>query len=104
MLANSFSYLPVEVPVGEGSAWRLIPDLTLARYMRKATSKTDLNRRLAQTLGEVVGAGRIKLVEARVHGPTDSIDAALDNWDGLPILVQSGEKQLLGILTAFDLL
>ncbi|HKM91169.1 MAG TPA: hypothetical protein VJX29_11185 [Candidatus Acidoferrales bacterium] len=103
MLVNSFSYLPVPSEAHEKSDWRLISDFRLARYLRKngRVSKACL----IQELQQAVNSGELELIPARTCNPQDKIEAALQGSEGLPTLVISPDaKQLLGILTAFDLL
>jgi len=112
MLANSFSYLPVSVDDGGTTAWRLISDFRLARYIRSATTEKETMGRLAQTLQQVVDSTEVELLLTETLHQEDGIHDALQGsarlqkgHEGLPILVLSpDDKQLIGILTAFDLL
>jgi hypothetical protein len=104
MLVNSFSYLPVPVDEAGNTAWRLISDFSLACYLRSAM-KGELKKRLAQTLKEVVESGKLDLLPTESLRPEDSIEAALQESKGLPVVVPSPDgKALIGILTPFDLL
>jgi hypothetical protein len=104
MLVNSFSYLPVSVDEEGAMAWRLIADFKLARYLRGATGD-ESKKRLVQTLKEAVDSGKVELLPTKTFLPNDSIQTALQEPEGLPVLVLYPEnKQLIGILTPFDLL
>lgn len=104
MLANSFSYLPVLVKQADGHVWSIVSDYEVARHLRGATGG-DLHRRLKQPLEEAVKASSIKLHKARIFKPEDSVKVLFKEHDGLPVLVCSGPSDnLLGIITAFDLL
>ncbi|HEV2379934.1 MAG TPA: hypothetical protein VG206_09085 [Terriglobia bacterium] len=111
MLANSFSYLPV-FDGRNRKQWCLVSDFALAQYLRKGTpSKRTLRERLAKPLDEADG---VTLLEAQTVQPEDSLQKVLFEDElrenrgtpGEPVLVVSSDegKQLLGILTPFDLL
>jgi hypothetical protein len=110
MLENSFSFLPVRTSLGGESVWKLVSDLDLARYLRTAGGNEERQRRLVQSLDEVAKSGDIQLKDTIRFGPQDSISdlfmrcGGQKDWDGLPILVLRSSADLLGILTAFDLL
>ncbi len=111
MLTNSFSYLPVKVPVkaanGESVTmqWCLVSDLQIAKYLQ-CSSNNERKRRLAKPLEK---ATQIQPLAASFVSSGMSIGDALNKFDSqsLPLLVISdtnGETKLDGILTAFDLL
>jgi hypothetical protein len=105
MLVNSFSYLPVPIEEAGNTAWPLISDFNLARYLRSATNSGDAKRRLAQQLGQAVELGGVKLLPTKTLRPEDNVQAALLEAEGLPAVVPSPDgKDLIGILTPFDLL
>jgi CBS domain-containing protein len=103
MLTNSFSYLPVATGDEEQPVWQVISDYRLARYLRvKGEVSKDL---LIQRLSEAVDSKGLKLHPVQICGPEDRLDAVWQETDALPMLVLSpGGRQLLGILTPFDLL
>ena len=102
MLVNSFSFLPVP-PAGEREAnWRLVSDFRLAQYLRV---DGDVSKeRLAQKLQQAVESGQLELHAADTCYTEDDIKTLLGKSNGLPAVVLSPEKQLMGILTPFDLL
>ena len=102
MLTNSFSYLPVQNKEGQ---WCLVSDLGVAKYLQ-GQSNNKRKKRLATPLGEAVETGEIALLPAKPLNDETLIDHALKDFDGKPILVsrRNSETQLVGILTAFDLL
>ncbi len=102
MLVNSFSFLPVP-PAGEREAnWRLVSDFRLAQYLRV---DGDVSKeRLAQKLEQAVESGQLELHAADTCNTEDDIKMVLGKSNGLPAVVLSPEKQLMGILTPFDLL
>jgi hypothetical protein len=112
MLEGSFSYLPVQTTADGKSAWKLVSDLELARYLKTARNAEERKSRLVQTLADAQKPGGIQLRDPKTCGPEDLISDLFkrcdghSDWDGLPILVvrSSPEKDLLGILTPFDLL
>jgi CBS domain-containing protein len=101
MLVNSFSHLPVYRDNGSGG-WQLVSDGAVARFTR-VTDRKERLRRLALTLDEACRAGLV-LVQGPVCSPNTTIEEALAKNSDLPILVTSGEDNLLGLLTPFDLL
>jgi len=103
MLVSSFSYLPVPVAEGRNIDWRLISDFRLGQCLRK--NGRVAKDGLIQRLQDAVESGQITLHPARTCWPQDKIEAVLQTSDGLPTLVLSPDnKELLGILTPFDLL
>ena len=115
MLTNSFSYLPVQAATGQ---WCLVSDLQVAKYLQHSTNsetQSDMatsakaankerKRRLATSLEK---ATAITPLEAkRVLANTEINSAMLEGFNGKPILVfrDDDKKELVGILTAFDLL
>jgi len=103
MLVNSFSYLPVPVENGGNIEWRLISDFRLSQYLRK--NGEVVKDRLVQSLGETVKSLDIKLHSVNACQPQDKIEAILQTSEGLPTLVLTpDQKELLGIVTPFDLL
>ncbi|MGH7971748.1 MAG: hypothetical protein ACREIC_23790 [Limisphaerales bacterium] len=105
MLENSFSHLPVNISADGPCAWKLISDENLAKYLRAAANGLEKKERLIQSLIDAEKAGGIQLCRAKQCQPEEPISNALVDWDGLPILVVRGDfADLVGILTAFDLL
>jgi hypothetical protein len=103
MLTNSFSYLPVQI---KEDKWHLVSDFKVAKYLQ-GQSGNERKRRLARPLGVAVDAEEIALLPAKLLSDETLIDQALmKDFDGKPILVFGGNSatQLVGILTAFDLL
>ena len=99
MLTNSFSYLPVQAATGH---WCLVSDLQVAKYLQGHPNRERM-RRLATSLEK---ATEIALLEAKPLLDSMEINSALKDFDGKPILVfrDNEKKELVGILTAFDLL
>jgi CBS domain-containing protein len=105
MLANSFSFLPVRVAEVAGGRWQLISDVALARFFRAAKDRAEREDRMALTVRDAALQGCISFDETVLLAPDAPIDVALQRLASCPVLV-TGESQeeLLGILTAFDLL
>lgn len=77
-------------------------DQALARHLQ-GRSNTDLNKRLARSLKE----SGLPLMDAVQVLEGDPLSAALDKLDSRPVLVVrevNGCKELVGLVTAFDLL
>ena len=102
MLANSFSYLPVQTDEAQGARWHLVSDVSLARALRNGETR---EAQLKTPLGEAVAAGTIELHPARTVHTDTTIESIIMDLDEVPVLVVSKkEAELLGIVTAFDLL
>ncbi len=109
MLENSFTYLPIS----RGSKWYLISDASVAKYLPRPNSQ-QRKERLAQSLEDALKTESELAEEAKTCFPHDSVEHALTLFqeDGRPVLVLRDEtpkyldtpNELLGILTAFDLL
>ena len=105
MLTNSYSYLPIWIANGGEARWWLLSDQGLASFLRDPDGKPSRKDRLALTLREAVGSGKLTLLEPKVSAPSYPVPRALAESRGLPILVTGEEpRQLLGIATPFDLL
>lgn len=103
MLVNSFSCLPVPISEGAETAWRIISDFGVAQYLR-CNGEISMER-LVQKLQQAVNEGGLQLLPAKTCSPDDKVQDVLRLSEGSPSLVlSSGDKQLLGILTSFDLL
>jgi len=100
MLANSFSFLPVEIE----KQWCLVSDLEIATFL--GADETQRRKLLAKTLK---ASGMKKLMPAKRCTPGTDLSSALEtlNGDQRPLVVcldGSGQRPIAGILTAFDLL
>ncbi len=101
MLANSFTYLPF---LNADGKWALVSDYNVARYLRSRSNRNEL---LAKTLDDAISeSDGLKTHLAKVCYADETIEKVLDSFDGEPFLVvrRKNESDLLGILTAFDLL
>ena len=102
MLANSFSYLPIRSPEGQ---WALLSDLSVAAVLRKAPHNGARQGLLARTVREAIADFDLKIHEARQVRPDSEALECLGKMEGPPLLVTSDDdRELLGILTPFDLL
>ena len=101
MLTSSFSYLPVLIERDQQVMWYLISDYAVAQYLRSGNRRD----RLATPLSDALDAG-IEPAPAPLCTPDTSIEVALVESKGGPILVhrKDDERNLLGIVTPFDLL
>ncbi len=107
MLVNSFSYLPVYTNYRGEKGWWVISDYALAEYLRKVSSKNERKRHLATLLSETLENNTIELSKPHVCSPDCPISDIISQIGSLPILVISEKGKdldLLGIVTAFDLL
>jgi CBS domain-containing protein len=99
MLTNSFSYLPVF----HKEKWKLISDWAIIRYLQEGSPNRE--KRL-ERLGCNLIASEIPLIETETKHATDKINQFTDDWNGLPLCItlNNSSKELVGILTPFDLL
>jgi hypothetical protein len=103
MLVNSFTYLPVEICEQSETSWRMVSDFVVAQYLR--INGEISKKRLVHTLQHAVNERGVQLLRAKTCSTDDEIGDVLQLSGGFPTLVIStSNKQLLGILTSFDLL
>jgi CBS domain-containing protein len=97
LLANSFSFLPV---LSDGR-WHFVSDRVIAVYLGASTGK-ERRRKLCDPLSEIKPELRLATCVTEMT----SVEEALERLEDVPLLVCSDENplQLLGIVTAFDLL
>ena len=106
MLTHSFSYLPIKI----GTEWKLLTDVNLAKYLAQAKSKTKRKKLMWETVecAKEKACGKEKKLElecVKTVEQTDSKACALKKMDGKAAIVTEGEnKDLVGIITPFDLL
>lgn len=99
MLRHAFSYLPIQYK----NAWQVISDYSVAQYLRSSENRGEL---LGRRVSEAVAAGELRLEEALVVAPKDTLTAILGKIDRAPLLVVDSdhEDMLVGLLTAADVL
>lgn len=104
MLINSFSFLPIALNSNSHIEWKLLSDYSVASYLRGVNSNGERNRRLALKLSEAVKQKAIDLVDAKSCGPEAPVTDVLLKSQGRPVLVIGSKRELLGIITPFDVL
>jgi CBS-domain-containing membrane protein len=105
MLANSFSFLPVEPH--EGDSWKLVADVDVARFLRQAADWRERTRRLSLPLEQAAARNGVPLREpALTAKASDDARDIAGRMKQEPVLVFQDDARihLLGIVTAFDLL
>jgi CBS domain-containing protein len=95
MLAQSFSYLPVRFDLGP---WEFVADYALAAYLGGEHRRDRLRETLLQAK-----VGGLQLLRAEAVDHAEPVVALRQRMDATPVLVTK-DRDLLGILTAFDLL
>lgn len=104
LLMNSFSYLPVCLDQAK-APWHLVSDWAVAAYLRRHANGKERPEALACPLECAISSGEIVPVRARVVGADKPVQEVFQKSDGLPVLVcRARTRDLLGILTPFDLL
>jgi predicted transcriptional regulator len=101
MLAHAYSFLPIWYQ----NVWRLIPDYTIARYLRSTTA-SPRSRRLGKTVSNAVEEKMLELITANIVSPDARVDKILHRITEQPLLVidSAHEDVLVGVLTASDVL
>jgi hypothetical protein len=102
MLAHSYSFLPVHFP--NDGRWKFVSDLAVATYLRSRPEQRD--ERLAKTLQAAVSEDGLQLCPAQTFHADTTISDLLAKIGSVPVLICRKEdgQELVGILTAFDLL
>ena len=105
MLAESYSALPLwqkKCEGGEGG-WSVITADAIVKWLQQAPSTCRKEREKMQLSGAIREG--LKPEEACKTGPEEEIELPDDGWRGGVLLVTNGEQHdLIGIVTAFDLL
>jgi len=103
MLTTSFSYLPLNTGSEEAPDWKLVSDVSVAKYLRNAG---EPKKALAMTVEDALSTGGLELSTPFVCASSTSVRDALDHCKGLPVLVIAAQEpaSLLGMATPFDLL
>ena len=104
MLANSYSYLPVKLEAIKNQPWRLVSDVAVAEYLR-AAGPSERKKRLRTSLRDAATTGLLRLDTPKCVAPEHRVADLVSNLAHLPILVIGDRSdELIGIVTAFDLL
>ena len=106
MLAESYSALPLWQKKCEGCEgdWFVITADAIVKWLQQAPSSTCRKEREKMQLADAIGKG-LKATKACKTKPEDKIKLPRDGWSGGVLLVTNGEQHdLIGIVTAFDLL
>jgi hypothetical protein len=100
MLANSFSYLPVN----NNGTWELVEDTEIVLFLRK--QNTNRNQQLAMTLEDACNNGLKISANPPIVPANEDVVNILGKLNGRPLLVhrQGDSRELVGIITSFDLL
>ena len=104
MLAESYSALPLWEKKREGrdGEWSVITADAIVEWLQQAP--TCRVEREKMPLAEAIEKG-LKIMKACQTGPEEQIVLPGDGWNGGVLLVTNGEQHdLIGIITAFDLL
>ena len=98
MLTHSFSYLPVQIKNKIKNEWKMLSDADLAEYL--VVKGPDARK---ETVEEAIKSG-LNVKDAPEVKPTYCKRKALNKMEGKAAVVINKEKELLGIITPFDLL
>jgi len=100
LLANSFSYLPIKID----DKWKMLSDVQLVAFLRRGSPSNDERKKRLATSLETAAAEGLILETAVTMRETTPVVTIGDTTAGYPILVIDGKDNLVGIVTAFDLL
>lgn len=103
MLSNGYSYVPIWITTNGKPRWCLLWEGELARYLRLGQNK-ERKRRLAMSVETASKGNQLKLIAASTCSPDLSILAAVKRFKGNPLLVVDSKGNIMGILSAADLL
>jgi hypothetical protein len=106
MLASSFSCLPVNTGTETEPVWQLVSDRAVAHYLILRSNGVSPRDLLVRTLDEArKGDDKIVLLPADTCLASDPVKSVLEVWKGDAVMVtREKTKELLGILTPYDLL
>lgn len=102
MLMNSFSFIPVRGVGIRPDEWQLISDLELARFLSPGGDKL-VKQRLSLAVTDAAQQG-LELTQPVVLEPEADRASALRRLDGNAGVVVGVTRDILGIITPFDLL
>lgn len=103
MLMHSFSFLPVRIE----EKWKLVSEVSMAKYLSSATSASEKKQLLATTI-HAASTQKLELIDAQVTQPSAMVSGILANtkvgvsqtlW-----LVVDDHDQLAGVLSPFELM
>jgi hypothetical protein len=105
MLMHSFSFLPVRIE----EKWKLVSEVSMAKYLSGATNANEKKQMLATTIHAAsTSAQKLELIDAQVTKPSAIVSGILANtkvgvsqtlW-----LVVDDHGQLAGVLSPFELM
>ena len=100
------SHDPANWAVRVENTWWLIPEFSVARYLRGAPSQTDREKRLAAFIRAAIATEDLKLLEPKILNPKAFIKDNLGFIGERPVLVidPAYEDVLAGVLTSSDVL
>ena len=112
MLAESYSALPLWRKGCEGGVgdWFVITADAIVEWLQEAPCGACRTEREKMQLADAIGNGNgngkgLKTTTACTTGPEDKIKLPKGGWPGGVLLVTNGEQRdLIGVVTAFDLL
>lgn len=102
MLENSFSHIPLYID----NNWYLIPDSSIAKYLRDSISENDRKERLKKSVHSAQTDLVSSTTKAVYHLSDTPLKEVLPDILKGPVLIQQPgeESKLIGIITAFDIL
>jgi CBS domain-containing protein len=105
LLTHGFSFLPIWIAEQPGPGWFLISDYAVTKYLR-VSDKRVRRQRLATRIEKAISPKEIELIPCLTRDPEWPAEEMVSKFDGKPVLVvdESRPENLLGIVTAFDLM
>jgi CBS-domain-containing membrane protein len=102
MLTHAFSYLPI----WHHDTWKLIPEYSVARLLRGASSNALRGRLLIAQVSDAIEKSNLELLDAHVVPPEMPLAEVLQLICELPVLVVDKTRPdvLVGLVTSSDIL
>jgi CBS domain-containing protein len=104
MLTNAFSFLPLKDTNG---VWKLLSDVSIVRYLKHTGTDKDRNKLLGKQVQKALEDGEIELTDCNRISEEESVDDIARAMNHVPVLIikkDGNNEDVIGILTAFDLL
>ncbi|WP_175607432.1 CBS domain-containing protein [Deinococcus marmoris] len=99
ILENSYSYIPIQIK----EDYYFVSDFEISKIWTKL-SKTD---KYSKKLSDLIKADQLKLLQAEFVNTKDDLKKVIEKMEKsqfIPILVKDKDGDVVGIITAFDLL
>ncbi len=107
MLANSFTNIPICVEEAGRKKWKFITDSGVMQFLRSSPDPATRKNRVSMAVGDAILSRELTTTPATCCGRDELVSKLAATMSSLPVLVvetHGAEEQLIGIISAFDLL